>query len=206
MEKALRGDKVSHIYFIVKLVLTCVGLCILGFGLLAIGVAMGGLPIGSRNNSLDGLNIIFGVVGFILIAYCVIIFAIATAYSLVPILVGSSLKKKFLRTSNPKFIRDSLLLKGLFLLFGLVTEFSIVVNLFLNELTFIAFGALLLVIADVAILVFVWIDYSDASSAYKEYKNYQAYSQSQSGMSQYNEQFNFQSRQESENPEFVNRN
>jgi hypothetical protein len=206
MEKALRGDKVSHIYFIVKLVLTCVGLCILGFGLLAIGVAMGGLPIGSRNNSLDGLNIIFGVVGFILIAYCVIIFAIATAYSLVPILVGSSLKKKFLRTSNPKFIRDSLLLKGLFLLFGLVTEFSIVVNLFLNELTFTAFGALLLVIADVAILVFVWIDYSDASSAYKEYKNYQAYSQSQSGMSQYNEQFNFQSRQESENPEFVNRN
>lgn len=206
MEKALRGDKVSHIYFIVKFVLTCVGLCILGFGLLAIGVAMGGLPIGSRNNSLDGLNIIFGVVGFILIAYCVIIFAIATAYSLVPILVGSSLKKKFLRTSNPKFIRDSLLLKGLFLLFGLVTEFSIVVNLFLNELTFTAFGALLLVIADVAILVFVWIDYSDASSAYKEYKNYQAYSQSQSGMSQYNEQFNFQSRQESENPEFVNRN
>lgn len=206
MEKALRGDKVSHIYFIVKLVLTCVGLCILGFGLLAIGVAMGGLPIGSRNNSLDGLNIIFGVVGFILIAYCVIIFAIATAYSLVPILVGSSLKKKFLRTSNPKFIRDSLLLKDLFLLFGLVTEFSIVVNLFLNELTFTAFGALLLVIADVAILVFVWIDYSDASSAYKEYKNYQAYSQSQSGMSQYNEQFNFQSRQESENPEFVNRN
>jgi hypothetical protein len=206
MEKALRGDKVSHIYFIVKLVLTCVGLCILGFGLLAIGVAMGGLHIGSRNNSLDGLNIIFGVVGFILIAYCVIIFAIATAYSLVPILVGSSLKKKFLRTSNPKFIRDSLLLKGLFLLFGLVTEFSIVVNLFLNELTFTAFGALLLVIADVAILVFVWIDYSDASSAYKEYKNYQAYSQSQSGMSQYNEQFNFQSRQESENPEFVNRN
>ena len=206
MEKALRGDKVSHIYFIVKLVLTCVGLCILGFGLLAIGVAMGGLPIGSRNNSLDGLNIIIGVVGFILIAYCVIIFAIATAYSLVPILVGSSLKKKFLRTSNPKFIRDSLLLKGLFLLFGLVTEFSIVVNLFLNELTFTAFGALLLVIADVAILVFVWIDYSDASSAYKEYKNYQAYSQSQSGMSQYNEQFNFQSRQESENPEFVNRN
>lgn len=183
MEKALRGDKVSHIYFIVKLVLTCVGLCILGFGLLAIGV-----------------------VGFILIAYCVIIFAIATAYSLVPILVGSSLKKKFLRTSNPKFIRDSLLLKGLFLLFGLVTEFSIVVNLFLNELTFTAFGALLLVIADVAILVFVWIDYSDASSAYKEYKNYQAYSQSQSGMSQYNEQFNFQSRQESENQEFVNRN
>lgn len=206
MEKALRGDKVSHIYFIVKLVLTCVGLCILGFGLLAIGVAIGGLPIGSRNNSLDGLNIIFGVVGFILIAYCVIIFAIATAYSLVPILVGSSLKKKFLRTSNPKFIRDSLLLKGLFLLFGLVTEFSIVVNLFLNELTFTAFGALLFVIADVAILVFVWIDYSDASSAYKEYKNYQAYSQSQSGMSQYNEQFNFQSRQESENPEFVNRN
>lgn len=195
MEKALRVDKVSHIYFIVKLVLTCVGLCILGFGLLAIGVAMGGLPIGSRNNSLDGLNIIFGVVGFILIAYCVTIFAIATAYSLVPILVGSSLKKKFLRTSNPKFIRDSLLLNGL------VTEFSI-----LNELTFTAFGALLLVIADVAILVFVWIGYSDASSAYKEYKNYQAYSQSQSGMSQYNEQFNFQSRQESENPEFVNRN
>lgn len=206
MEKALRGDKVSHIYFIVKLVLTCVGLCILGFGLLAIGVAMGGLPIGSRNNSLDGLNIIFGVVGFILIVYCVIIFAIATAYNLVPILVGNSLRKKFLRTNNPKFIRDSLLLKGLFLLFGLVTEFSIVVNLFLNELTFTAFGALLLVIADVAILVFVWIDYSDASSAYKEYKNYQAYSQSQSGMSQYNEQFNFQSRQESENPEFVNRN
>lgn len=141
MEKALRGDKVSHIYFIVKLVLTCVGLCILGFGLLAIGVAMGGLPIGSRNNSLDGLNIIIGVVGFILIAYCVIIFAIATAYSLVPILVDSSLKKKFLRTSNSKFIRDSLLLKGLFLLFGLITEFSIVVNLFLNELTFTAFGA-----------------------------------------------------------------
>lgn len=180
MEKALRGDKVSHIYFIVKLVLTCVGLCILGFGLLAIGVAMGGLPIGSRNNSLDGLNIIFGVVGFILIAYCVIIFAIATAYSLVPILVGSSLKKKFLRTSNPKFIRDSLLLKGLFLLFGLVTEFSIVVNLFLNELPFTAFGALLLVIADVVISVFVWIGYLDASSAYKEYKNFQAYRQSQS--------------------------
>lgn len=206
MEKALRGDKVSHIYFIVKLVLTCVGLCILGFGLLAIGVAMGGLPIGSRNNSLDGLNIIFGVVGFILIAYCVIIFAIATAYSLVPILVGSSLKKKFLRTSNPKFIRDSLLLKGLFLLFGLVTEFSIVVNLFLNELPFTAFGALLLVIADVVISVFVWIGYLDASSAYKEYKNFQAYRQSQSCISQYNEQFTFQSRQESENSEFVNRN
>lgn len=206
MEKALRGDKVSHIYFIVKLVLTCVGLCILGFGLLAIGVAMGGLPLDSTGSAIDGVAIIFGVVGFILIVYCVIIFAIATAYNLVPILVGNSLRKKFLRTNNPKFIRDSLLLKGLFLLFGLVTEFSIVVNLFLNELTFTAFGALLLVIADVAILVFVWIDYSDASSAYKEYKNYQAYSQSQSGMSQYNEQFNFQSRQESENPEFVNRN
>lgn len=206
MEKALRGDKVSHIYFIVKLVLTCVGLCILGFGLLAIGVAMGGLPIGSRNNSLDGLNIIFGVVGFIFIAYCVIIFAIATAYSLVPILVGSSLKKKFLRTSNPKFIRDSLLLKGLFLLFDLVTEFSIVVNLFLNELPFTAFGALLIVIADVAISVFIWIGYSDASSTYKEYRNYQAYRQSQSGMSQYNEQFNFQPSQDSENQEFANRN
>lgn len=206
MEKALRGDKISHIYFIVKLVLTCVGLCILGFGLLSIVVAMGGLPLGSRNNALDGLSIIFGVVGFILIVYCVIIFAIATAYNLVPILVGNSLRKKFLRTSNPKFIRDSLLLNGLFLLFGLVTEFSIVVNLFLNELTFTAFGALLLVIADVAILVFVWIGYSDASSAYREYKNYQAYSQSQSGMSQYNEQFNFQSRQESENQEFINKN
>lgn len=206
MEKALRGDKVSHIYFIVKLVLTCVGLCILGFGLLAIGVAMGGLPIGSRNNSLDGLNIIFGVVGFILIAYCVIIFAIATAYSLVPILVGSSLKKKFLRTSNPKFIRDSLLLKGLFLLFGLIAEFSIVVNLFLNELPFTAFGALLIVIADIAISVFVWIGYLDASSVYKEYRNYQAYRQSQSGTSQYNDQFNFQPSQESENQEFVNRN
>ena len=58
MEKALRGDKVSHIYFIVKLVLTCVDLCILGFGLVTIGVAMGGLPLGSRNNALDGLNII----------------------------------------------------------------------------------------------------------------------------------------------------
>lgn len=206
MEKALRGDKVSHIYFIVKLVLTCVGLCILGFGLLTIGVAMGGMPLGSGNNALDGLNIIFGVVGLMLIVYCVIIFAIATAYSLVPILVGSSLKKKFLRTNNPKFIRDSLLLKGLFLLFGLITEFSIVVNLFLNELPFTAFGASLLVIADVAISVFVWIGYSDASSAYKEYKNYQAYRQSQSGMSQYNEQFNFQSRQESGNQEFVNRN
>lgn len=174
MEKALRGDKVSHIYFIVKLVLTCVGLCILGFGLLQIGVAMGGLPLGSRNNALDGLNIIFVVVGFILIVYCVIIFAIATAYSLVPVLVGSSLKKKFLRTNNPKFVRDSLLLKGLFLLFGLITEFSIVVNLFLNELPFTAFGALLIIIADVAISVFVWIGYSDASSVYKEYRNYQA--------------------------------
>lgn len=154
---------------------------------------MGGLPIGSRNNSLDGLNIIFGVVGFILIAYCVIIFAIATAYSLVPILVGSSLKKKFLRTSNPKY---SLLLK----------VFSYRVNLFLNELPFTAFGALLLVIADVVISVFVWIGYLDASSAYKEYKNFQAYRQSQSCISQYNEQFTFQSRQESENSEFVNRN
>lgn len=206
MEKALRGDKVSHIYFIVKLVLTCVGLCILGFGLLAIGIAKEGLPIGSRNNSLDGLNIIFVVVGFILIAYCVAIFAIATAYSLVPILVGSSLKKKFLRTSNPKFIRDSLLLKGLFLLFGLIAEFSIVVNLFLNELPFTAFGALLIVIADIAISVFVWIGYLDASSVYKEYRNYQAYRQSQSGTSQYNDQFNFQPSQESENQEFVNRN
>lgn len=206
MEKALGGDKVSHIYFIVKLVLTCVGLCILGFGLLTIGVAMGGLPLGSRNNALDGLNIIFGVVGFILIVYCVIIFAIAIAHSLVPILVDSALKRKFLRTNNPKFIRDSLLLKGLFLLFGLISEFSIVVNLFLNELPFTAFGALLLVIADIVISVFVWIGYSDASSAYKEYRNYQAYRQSQSGISQYNEQFNFQPRQESENPEFVNRN
>ena len=116
------------------------------------------------------------------------------------------MKKKFLRTNNPKFIRDSLLLKGLFLLFGLITEFSIVVNLFLNELPFTALGALLLVIADVAISVFVWIGYSDASSAYKEYRNYQAYRQSQSGMSQYNEQFTFQPRRESENPEFVNRN
>ena len=98
------------------------------------------------------------------------------------------------------------MLKGLFLLFGLITEFSILVNLFLNELPFTAFGALLLVIADVVISVFVWIGYSDASSAYKEYKNYQAYRQSQSGMSQYNEQFTFQPRQESENSEFVNRN
>lgn len=206
MEKALRGDKVSHIYFIVKLVLTCVGLCILGFGLATMGVVMGGLPLDSTGSAIDGVAIIFGVVGFILIVYCVIIFAIATAYSLVPILVGSSLKKKFLRTSNPKFIRDSLLLKGLFLLFGLVTEFSIVVNLFLNELTFTAFGALLIVIADVAISVFIWIGYSDASSAYKEYRNYQAYRQSQSGMSQYNEQFNFQPSQDSENQEFANRN
>lgn len=206
MKKALRGDKVSHIYFIVKLVLTCVGLCILGFGLVTIGVVMGGLPLDSTGSAIDGVAIIFRVVGFILIVYCVIIFAIATAYNLVPILVGNSLRKKFLRTNNPKFIRDSLLLKGLFLLFGLIAEFSIVVNLFLNELPFTAFGALLIVIADVAISVFVWIGYLDASSVYKEYRNYQAYRQSQSGTSQYNDQFNFQPSQESENQEFINKN
>ena len=38
---------------------------------------MGGLPLDSTGSAIDGVAIIFGVVGFILIVYCVIIFAIA---------------------------------------------------------------------------------------------------------------------------------
>lgn len=110
----MKGDKISHIYFIVRLVLTCIGFVIMGFGLLVLGVNLSKTPAyattidGELGQSLSGLSIDIGAIGFFIVFYCVIVFAIGVAYNLVPVLVGSAMQKKFLKTSNPKFIKNSL--------------------------------------------------------------------------------------------------
>lgn len=144
MEKALRGDKISHIYFIIRLILTCIGFVVMDLGLLILGVTLSNLPTEATGHTIDGLNIFFGAVGFFIVVYCVIVTAIGVAYNLVPILVGSSMKKKFLRTNNPKYIRDSLMLKGIFLGFGILSCFSLITNMLSNELYFTAFGSFIL--------------------------------------------------------------
>lgn len=106
MEKALRGDKISHIYFVVRFVITCIGFVTVGIDLLRLDIILNSLPDKSTGNTIDGLNIFFSVVGFFIIAYCLITFVIGVVYNLVPILIGSSMKKKFIKINNPKYIYE----------------------------------------------------------------------------------------------------
>lgn len=85
MKKALKGDKISHIYFIVRLIITCIGFIITGFSLLALGVNLSKTPAyvtsidGELGQSLSGLSIVIGAIGFFIVVYCVIVFAIGVA-------------------------------------------------------------------------------------------------------------------------------
>lgn len=214
MENALRGDKISHIYFIVRLILTCIGTVIMGIGLFILGLRLSLVSDGFVGDILGGWGILFGTIGFFILVYCAIIFAIGLAYNLVPILIGASMKEKFLKTNNPKFIRDSLLLKGIFLGFGITSSFSLIFNAVSNEAYFLVIGCVMLLIADIVISIFTWLGYSDACRAFKQYKNWQysqqnmnngspfgfnqTYSQGQpmqptQGMEQYNEKFEIKS-------------
>lgn len=173
MEKALRGDKISHIYFIVRFVITCIGFVTIGIDLLRLGIILNSLPDRPTGNTIDGLNIFFGVVGFFIIAYCLITLAIGVVYNLVPILIGSSMRKKFIKTNNPKYIRDGLMLKGLFLGFGVLSNFSLIFNIISNELYTLIVGLVIVLVADITIMIFTLLGYSDACKAFKEYKNWQ---------------------------------
>lgn len=179
MEQALKGDKISHIYFIVRLILTCIGFVIMGFGLLVLGVNLSKTPAyattidGELGQSLSGLSIVIGAIGFFIVVYCVIVFAIGVAYNLVPVLVGSAMQKKFLKTSNPKFIKDSLLLKCILLIFGIFRDFSLIGMILGEEAFFVLILVILVLIADIVILVFTAIGFLDACRAFKLYKNWQ---------------------------------
>lgn len=179
MEQALKGDKISHIYFIVRLILTCIGFVIMGFGLLVLGVNLSKTPAyattidGELCQSLSGLSIVIGAIGFFIVVYCVIVFAIGVAYNLVPVLVGSAMQKKFLRTSNPKFIKNSLLLKCILLVFGLFRDFSLIGMILCEEAFYVLILIILVLIADIVILVFTAIGFSDACRAIKLYQNWQ---------------------------------
>lgn len=82
MEQVLKGDKISHIYFIVRLILTCIGFVIMGFGLLVLGVNLSKTPAyattidGELCQSLSGLSIVIGAIGFFIVVYCVIVFVL----------------------------------------------------------------------------------------------------------------------------------
>lgn len=190
MKKALKGDKISHIYFIVRLIITCIGFIITGFSLLALGVNLSKIPAyvtsidGELGQSLSGLSIVIGAIGFFIVVYCVIVLAIGVAYNLVPVLVGSAMQKKFLKTNNPKFIKDSLLLKCILLVLGIFRDLSLM-SLGLSEG---AFYVLILVvtvlIADIVILVFTAFDFSDACRAFKIYKNWQYINQNNQSYNQ----------------------
>ena len=178
MEQALRGDKVSHIYFIIRLILTCIGFVIMGFGLLVLGVSLSKTPAyattidGELGQSLSGLSIVIGAIGFFIVVYCVIMFAIGVAYNLVPVLVGSAMQKKFLKTSNPKFIKNSLLLKCILLVFGIFRDFSLIGMILGEEAFYVLILIILVLIADIVILVFTAIGFSDACRAVKLYQNW----------------------------------
>lgn len=187
MEQALKGDKISHIYFIVRLILTCIGFVIMGFGLLVLGVNLSKTPAyattidGELGQSLSGLSIVIGAIGFFIVVYCVIVLAIGVAYNLVPVLVGSAMQKKFLKTSNPKFIKNSLLLKCILLVFGIFRDFSLIGMMLEGEVFYMLILVILVLIADIVILVFTAIGLSDACRAVKLYQNWQyanQYSQS----------------------------
>ena len=178
MEQALKGDKISHIYFIVRLILTCIGFVIMGFGLLVLGVNLSKTPAyattidGELGQSLSGLSIVIGAIGFFIVVYCVIVFAIGVAYNLVPVLVGSAMQKKFLKTSNPKFIKNSLLLKCILLVFGIFRDFSLIGMILGEEAFYVLILVILVLIADIVILVFTAIGFSDACRAVKFYQNW----------------------------------
>lgn len=179
MEQALKGDKISHIYFIIRLVITCIGFIITGFSLLALGVNLSKTPAyashidGELGQSLSGLSIVIGAIGFFIVVYCVIVLAIGVAYNLVPVLVGSAMQKKFLKTNNPKFIKDSLLLKCILLIFGILRDLSLI-GLVLGEGAFyVLILVITVLIADIVILVFTAFGFSDACRAFKIYKNWQ---------------------------------
>lgn len=190
MEQALKGDKISHIYFIIRLIITCIGFIITGFSLLALGANLSKTPAyatsidGELGQSLSGLSIVIGAIGFFIVVYCVIVFAIGVAYNLVPVLVGSAMQKKFLKTNNPKFIKNSLLLKCILLILGIFRDLSLM-SLGLSEG---AFYVLILVatilMADIIILVFTAIGFSDAYRAFKIYKNWQYTNQSNQSCNQ----------------------
>lgn len=82
MEQSLKGDKISHIYFIVRLIITCIGFIITGFSLLVLGVNLSKTPAyatsidGELGQSLSGLSIVIGAIGFFIVVYCVIVLAI----------------------------------------------------------------------------------------------------------------------------------
>lgn len=173
MEKALRGDKISYIYFVVRFVITCIGFVTIGIDLLRLDIILNSLPDKSTGNTIDGLNIFFSIIGFFIIAYCLITFAIGVVHNLVPILIGSSMKKKFIKTNNPKYIRDELMLKELFLGFEVLSNFSLIFNVISNELYTLVIGFVIVLVADIIIIIFTWLGYLDACKAFKEYKNWQ---------------------------------
>lgn len=136
-----------------RFVITCIGFVTVGIDLLRLGIILNSLPDKSTGNTIDGLNIFFSVVGFFIIAYCLITFAIGVVYNLVPILIGSSMKKKFIKTNNPKYIRDELMLKELFLGFGVLSNFSLIFNVISNELYTLIIGFVIVLVADIIIII-----------------------------------------------------
>lgn len=178
MEQALKGDKISHIYFIIRLIITCIGFIMAGFSLLAIGMFLSKtytylMPINDFGQSTSGLDAFIGVIGFVIVAYCVVMLAIGVAYSLVPILFGLAMKKKFLTTRNPKFIKSSLMLKCILLVFGVIKDLSLI-GLLLSEgawyIVLFAIVILVALVADAVILIFTALGYSDACKAVKVYQ------------------------------------
>lgn len=175
LKQALKGDKISHIYFIVRLVITCIGFIMAGFSLFAIGMFLGKastypLPTNDFGRFTSGLGTFIGVIGFAIVAYCVVVLAIGVAYSLVPILFGLAMKKKFLTTRNPKFIKSSLMLKCILLVFGVFKDLSLIGLLLSEGAWYLVLFAIAVLVADAVILTFTALGYSDACKAVKNYQ------------------------------------
>lgn len=175
LKQALKGDKISHIYFIVRLVITCIGFIMAGFSLLSIGVFLSKaftypMPTDDFGRFTSGLGAFIGVIGFVIIVYCVVALVIGVAYSLVPILFGLAMKKKFRTTRNPKFIKSSLMLKCILLVFDVFKDLSLIGLLLSDGAWYIVLFVIVVLVADAVILIFTALGYSDACKAVKSYQ------------------------------------
>lgn len=175
LKQALKGDKISHIYFIVRLVITCIGSIMAGFSLLAICMFLSKaftypMPTDDFGRFTSGLGAFIGVIGFAMVVYCVVVLVIGVAYNLVPILFGFAMKKKFLTTRNPKFIKSSLMLKCILLVFGVFKDLSLIGLLLSEGAWYIVLFVIVVLVADAAILIFTALGYSDACKAVKNYQ------------------------------------
>lgn len=176
LKQALKGDKISYIYFIVRLVITCIGFIMTCFSLLAIGMFLSkasAYPLPKNDDFgrfTSGLGTFIGVIGFVIVAYCVVVLTIGAAYSLVPILFGLAMKRKFLTTRNPKFIKSSLMLKCILLAFGIIKDLSLIGLLLSEGAWYIVLFAIVVLVADAVILIFTVLGYSDACKAVKNYQ------------------------------------